>query len=159
MLAAVAMPTTEEGVFPAGHLASAADKRRATWIVILSLLIFLAAAPFAKVPQGRFVPFIAIYEATLVFNDLVTAILLFGVYKVYRNRAHLVLGWGYLFTASMAVSHAMTFPELFSETGLLGAGQQSTAWQETRRTRTAARGLLGTRSSPGASPWSCSPHY
>jgi two-component system, sensor histidine kinase and response regulator len=128
MLEAMAMPSPQDVVFPAGYLASPADKRRATWVVGVSLLLFVAAAPFAKVPQGRFVPFIAIYEATLVFNDLVTAMLLFGIYKVYRNRAHLVLGWGYLFTASMAVTHAMTFPGLFSETGLLGAGHQSTAW-------------------------------
>lgn len=128
MAPGMAQPTPEDGVFPAGHLASAADRRRALWIVVVSLLLFIAAAPFAKVPQGRFVPFIAIYEATLVFNDLVTAMLLFGIYKVYRNRAHLILGWAYLFTASMAVTHAMTFPGLFSATGLLGAGHQSTAW-------------------------------
>ena len=39
-----------------------------------------------------------------------------------------MLGGGYLFSASMAVLHALTFPNLFSPTGLLGAGPQTTAW-------------------------------
>jgi signal transduction histidine kinase len=119
---------TEEGVVPTAYPARPRDKRLAFAIVAASLALFVAAAPFATVPQGRFVPFIAMYESALVFNDLVTAILLLGVYSVYRNRAHLFLGLGYLFTAFMAVSHALTFPGLFSETGLLGAGPQSTAW-------------------------------
>jgi diguanylate cyclase (GGDEF)-like protein len=33
-----------------------------------------------------------------------------------------------LFTACIAVSHLLTYPDLFSPTGLLGAGPQSTAW-------------------------------
>lgn len=96
--------------------------------MLLSFGLFLAAAPFAKDPLPRFIPFIAIYESLLVFNDLVTAMLLFGVYRVFRNGAYLVLATGYLYTAGMAAVHALTFPGLFSETGLLGAGEQSTAW-------------------------------
>jgi two-component system sensor histidine kinase/response regulator len=119
---------TEEGLVPTAYLARPRDKRLAFGVVLVSAVLFLAAAPFAKVPQGRFVPFIAIYESALVFNDVVTAMLLLGVYRVYRNRAHLVLGLGYLFTAAMALAHALTFPGLFSDTGLLGAGSQSTAW-------------------------------
>ncbi len=61
-------------------------------------------------------------------NDLITAVLLFGQFAILRSRALLVLASGYLFTALMAASHALTFPGLFSETGLLGAGPQTTAW-------------------------------
>jgi diguanylate cyclase (GGDEF)-like protein len=39
-----------------------------------------------------------------------------------------VLACGYLFTATMTVLHALTFPGLFSAQGLLGAGPQSTVW-------------------------------
>ena len=45
-----------------------------------------------------------------------------------RTRALLVLATGYLFTAAAAVVHALTFPGLFSPTGLLGANQQTTVW-------------------------------
>ena len=40
----------------------------------------------------------------------------------------MLLAGGYLFTALMAASHALTFPGLFSPTGLLRAGPQTTAW-------------------------------
>src|SRR6185295_6303319 len=39
-----------------------------------------------------------------------------------------MLATGYLFTAAMAVAHALSFPGLFSDTGLLGATPQTTAW-------------------------------
>lgn len=125
----VAFPhLTEQRVIPSAYEAGAADRRRAMALVLVSLAVFLAAAPYAKVQLEPFVPFIALYESALVFNDFVTAMLLMGVYRVFRNRAYLVLACGYLFTAGMCVAHALSYPGLFSETGLLGAGEQSTAW-------------------------------
>jgi signal transduction histidine kinase len=94
----------------------------------VSVGIFLAAAPFAKAPLAQVPAFIPIYESALVICDLITAVLLFGQFGFLRSQALLVLASGYLFTAFMTVSHALTFPGLFSPTGLLGAGPQSTAW-------------------------------
>src|SRR6202043_1280557 len=68
------------------------------------------------------------YESALAINDLITAVLLFAQFSILRSRALLVLACGYLFTAAMVVVHVLTFPGLFSPTGLLGAGPQSTAW-------------------------------
>ena len=39
-----------------------------------------------------------------------------------------MLAGGYLFTGFMAGTHMLTFPGLFAPTGLLGAGDQTTAW-------------------------------
>ncbi len=39
-----------------------------------------------------------------------------------------MLASGYLFTVAITVPHALSFPGVFSPTGLLGAGPQSTAW-------------------------------
>ncbi len=72
--------------------------------------------------------FIPIYQSALVVCDLITAVLLFGQFSFLRSRALFVIASGYLFTAFMTVLHTMTFPGLFSPTGLLGAGPQSTAW-------------------------------
>jgi diguanylate cyclase (GGDEF)-like protein len=72
--------------------------------------------------------FIAIYESALVINDLITAVFMFGQFHILRSRSLLFLASGYLFTAFLAIAHALTFPDLFSPTGLLGAGPQSTAW-------------------------------
>src|SRR5256886_14274823 len=79
-------------------------------------------------PLAQISAFIPIYESALVINDLITAGLLFGQFSFLRSRALCVLASGYLSTALMTVSHALTFPGLFSPTGLLGAGPQSTAW-------------------------------
>lgn len=94
----------------------------------MGLAIFLAAVPFAKVPLAQVWAFIPSYESAIVINDLITAVLLFGQFNILRSRALLVLASGYLFTACMAVPHALTFPGLVAPTGLLGAGPQSTAW-------------------------------
>src|SRR6266576_240416 len=71
---------------------------------------------------------IPVYESALAVNDLITAVLLIAQFSISRSRALLGIACGYLFTAAMVVAHALTFPGLFSPTGLLGAGPQSTAW-------------------------------
>jgi PAS domain S-box-containing protein len=67
-------------------------------------------------------------SGALTINDLVTAVLLLALFLIMRTRRLLLLGCAYLFTAMMVIAHALSFPGLFSETGLLGAGPQSTAW-------------------------------
>jgi signal transduction histidine kinase len=109
---------------PAGPRA----RRLALAVVVASAVIFLIAAPFAKRPLGQVWAFIPMYQSALVINDVITAVLLFGQFNILRSGGLLVLGCGYLFTAFMAIAHLLTFPGLFSPTGLLGAGPQSTAW-------------------------------
>jgi hypothetical protein len=104
------------------------ERRLALAVIVASVAIFVIAAPFAKVPLTPVAAFIPIYQSALVINDLITAVLLFGQFSFLKSRALLVLASGYLFSAAMAVSHALTFPGLFAPTGLLNAGPQSTAW-------------------------------
>jgi len=103
-------------------------KRTARTVAALSLLVFVCLAPFARVPLMPVPAFVPIYESALVLNDLFTAGLLLGQVVITRSRALLVLACGYLFTAMLTVGHMLTFPGLFAAQGLLGAGQQSTAW-------------------------------
>jgi two-component system, NarL family, sensor histidine kinase EvgS len=105
------------------------NQRRAAAAVILILTAaFLATAPFAKAPLANVPAFVPMYESGLFAIDLITAALLFGQFNFFRSRALLVLASGYLFAAFIAVAHVLTFPGVFSPTGLLGAGPQSTAW-------------------------------
>ena len=128
--------TVEEGtrssdervVFLSTLPAGRRERQFALTVVLASALIFLAIAPFAKTPLVSVWAFIPMYEASLVVNDVITAVLLFGQFRILGSRALCVLASGYLFTASMTVAHALTFPGLFAATGLLGAGSQSTAW-------------------------------
>jgi len=108
--------------------ATRTERRWALGLVLLFLLLFAAAVPFARVPLKPMMAFIPSYEAALVINDIVTAILLFSRFATARSAALLVLAGGYFFTALMAAIHALSFPGLYADTGLLGAGPQSTAW-------------------------------
>jgi len=120
--------TDERRVFLSTLPAGPRQRRRALAVVLVSVAIFFAAAPFARLQLAAVPAFIPIIASTLVINDLITAALLFGQFRLLRSRALLLLASAYLFTACMTVAHALTFPGVFSPTGLLGAGPQSTAW-------------------------------
>ncbi len=94
----------------------------------VSVVFFLAAAPFARVAMPQLPAFIPIYQSAIVTNDLITAVLLLGQYKFLRAQALLALACGYVFSAGMAIAHALSFPGLFTPTGAFGAGPQTTAW-------------------------------
>jgi diguanylate cyclase (GGDEF)-like protein len=84
--------------------------------------------PFANLPLAKVTAFIPTYESALAISDLVTAVLLFGQGSRRHSRALLALACGYLFNAAMIVLHALSFPGVFSETGLLGTSDQTTIW-------------------------------
>jgi PAS domain S-box-containing protein len=104
------------------------DRRLALAVVLASILAFALAAPFARTPLPRIEPFIPIYQTALIIGDLVTAVLLLGQSSSLRSDALVVLAGAYLFSAFMAVAHALSFPGLFAPSGLFGSGPQTTAW-------------------------------
>ena len=108
--------------------ADARNWRLAIGVGVISLAVFILLAPYASTPVGRLDAFIPAYQSALILTDLATAALLFGKWNVSRSRAVAILAAGYLFTAVITAGHTLTFPGLFAPQGLLGAGQQSTAW-------------------------------
>ena len=108
---------------PVGHR----QRRLARLVVTTAAVLFLIGLPFSWIQLPHIWAFIPIYESWLILLDLITAVLLFGQYAILRTRALLVLGSGYLFTATITVMHAISFPGLFTPTGLLGGGE-TTAW-------------------------------
>ena len=104
------------------------DRRLAMFAILSSAAGFLLMAPFAQVPLPAVPAFIPAYESALAICNLITAILMLGQFIRLRRRSLLAVAGGYLFCAVMVVAHALTFPEVFSPTGLLGATAQSAAW-------------------------------
>ena len=102
--------------------------RLALGLVVALLVAFVATAPFAKIQLSRIESFIPALEASILFNDLITAALLYSQFSIVRRWELLVLASGFLFTALIVIPHALTFPGAFTPTGLLGAGLQSTSW-------------------------------
>src|SRR5258708_12156924 len=104
--------------------------RQARWAIAVGVCQVAALAliaPFAKTQLAEINAFIPAVEGVIFVTDLITSVLLFSQFAVYRLRALLVLACGYLFSALIIIPHALTFPGAFSPTGLLGAGLQSTA--------------------------------
>jgi len=102
---------------------------RLALIIALALLAaFLVTIPFRHVQLPAVTAFIPVVAAFLFINDLITAALLYAQFAVVRSRALLALSMGYLFTAAIIVPYALTFPDAFAPTGLLGAGLQSAVW-------------------------------
>lgn len=121
-------PADESGLILSMLPARVGDRRLALGVVLLSLALFLPAALFAKVPLTPVPAFLPFYQSALSINDAITALLLFSQARVAGSRALFVLACGYAFTALITLAHLLTYPAVFSPTGLLGAGLQSTAW-------------------------------
>jgi signal transduction histidine kinase len=107
---------------------SKAQTRLAVGVVAALFVAFLLTIPFTNVQLPKVDAFIPAFETAIIFNDLVTASLLFAQFAIMRSRALLVLAIGFLYTALIVIPHALTFPGAFAPTGLLGAGLQTTAW-------------------------------
>ena len=118
----------KDGIFVSTMPVGPGQRRLALAVVAVATVLFLASAPFAKIQLERVDAFIPVYETALITFDLITAVLLFGQFAFLRSRAILVLASGYLFTSTMTLAHALSFPGLFSPQGLLGAGPQTTVW-------------------------------
>ncbi|MET4068234.1 PAS domain S-box-containing protein [Bradyrhizobium sp. S3.2.6] len=101
--------------------------RWAVAVAVCQVAAFALVAPFARTQLAEINAFIPAFEGVIFVTDLVTSVLLFSQFAIYRLRALLVLACGYLFSALMIIPHALTFPGAFSPTGLLGAGLQTTA--------------------------------
>jgi signal transduction histidine kinase len=105
--------------------------RQTRWAIVVAACQVLALAVVGPFARHQFAPvnsFIPTFAGVIFVTDLITCILLFSQFSIYRSGALLLLACGYLFTAMMIIPYALTFPGAFSPTGLLGAGQQTTAW-------------------------------
>lgn len=97
-------------------------------VMLASVVVFVAVLPFAQWQLAQVWGFIPVYESAVIINDLVTAAMLVGQFTLLRSPGLLALSSGYFFTATVATVHMLSFPGLFSATGLLNAGPQTTAW-------------------------------
>ncbi len=102
--------------------------RLALGIAVALLIVFLIAAPFATIPLQRVDGLVPAYQSVYAVNDLITSALIFAQFSIVRRWSLFALALGFLYTALIAVAHALVFPGAFTPTGLFGAGVQTTAW-------------------------------
>jgi PAS domain S-box-containing protein len=94
--------------------------RRAVAGAVVLLLGLAVLIPFAARPMPRIDGFITAFDAVISAADLITAGLLLAHFSITGSRALRALACGYLFSATIVVVHALTFPGVISETGNLG---------------------------------------
>jgi signal transduction histidine kinase len=92
------------------------------------LAVFCITAPYAHLPLQRVTAFIPVYGTATTIIDLTAAALIFAQFWIVRWTWLLVLASGFFFYALIAIPYALTFPEAFSPSGLLGAGPRTAAW-------------------------------
>jgi signal transduction histidine kinase len=102
--------------------------RLALGVVAVLFAAFGVTVMVAKVQLPRVDAFIPAIESSILINDLITSALLFAQFSITRGWALLAIASGYFFTALIVIPHALVFPGLIAQTGLLGAGPQSAAW-------------------------------
>jgi signal transduction histidine kinase len=88
----------------------------------------LAIFPYRLVLLPRIVAFIPVIDTMhLLFNGIIATVLL-SLASILRSKALIALGSGYVFIGLIAVAHALTYPDTFSRTGLLGANDDTVTW-------------------------------
>ncbi|SFL10439.1 PAS domain S-box-containing protein/diguanylate cyclase (GGDEF) domain-containing protein [Paenibacillus sp. 1_12] len=95
---------------------------------IVLIIIVAVTFPYAQEPGTAVQPFLPAFIAAVVFCELITAYLMLSEFQVTRSPALLVLATAYLYTGLITIPHILTFPGVFSETGLLNAGTQTATW-------------------------------
>src|SRR5437016_1295181 len=101
---------SDRNIFLSTLPASRGDRTAALIVVGASVVIFAITVPFAAIPLAPVPAFVASYQSALAINDIITAVLLFSQFAILRARGLLFLASGYLFTAPVALIHALTFP-------------------------------------------------
>jgi signal transduction histidine kinase len=104
------------------------DRRLAVAIVVVSIVGLTLAAPYASHRWPVAPSFIAAYEVAIVVSQLITTILLISQFRQVLRVGVLIVGCGYLFNAVIGAVYGLSFPEVFSATGLLGTSRQATPW-------------------------------
>jgi len=117
---------------PDFSIATAPPTARQRQLSLIVAAIVLAATgvitAFGATQLQQIDGFIPATEFVIFVSDLFTAALLSSHARIIGSHRLLVLASGYLFSALIVVSHALTFPGAFAPSGLLGGGLQTTPW-------------------------------
>jgi signal transduction histidine kinase len=111
-----------------GRRASARHLQTAGAFAFLLALTCLAIYPVRLSPLPHSGTFIAVIDTMHFLFSAIVATIFMSLASVLRSRALIALGTGYAFIGPIAVAHALTYPEAFSPSGLLGANYDTVTW-------------------------------
>ncbi|WP_102960539.1 sensor histidine kinase [Mangrovicella endophytica] len=99
----------------------------ATAIIVGFVGASIMAAPHARLPLPGTEALLPAYAAAVALVEFLTFVLLLSIFRIERSASVLILALGYLFSATLVVPWALTFPGVFPSLGL-GTNLQSTAF-------------------------------
>lgn len=106
-----------------------AQERAALGVAFLFLVAILLALAAFGATQFREIPaFVAAYAVAISLTNLLTALILFAQFSILRSWSLIAISCGYLYAGLIVLPWALTFPEAFATSGLLGAGGRTSAW-------------------------------
>ena len=95
---------------------------------LLILLVFAIAAPRANEPLRAIGPFMPMCALTVFTTSAIAAFLLAAQFAATRQPVLGALGGAYAFSALAVALQLLTFPGIFTPTGLFGAGRYTAVW-------------------------------
>ena len=109
-------------------VATRRQMRFAGAVAVLLTVVALALVPVAHRPLTVVPAFLPGFIAFIAATDLLTAFLIYRDALLVRSLPLALLGSGYCYTGLMVIPHVLTFPGVFSATGLFGAGPEAAVW-------------------------------
>ncbi len=108
--------------------ATAGDRRWAAASALAIIALFVVSIPFARQQIGTVTAFVPSVVGAGVVALLLTTVLLYVQYRIERDLKLALLAIAYAFAALTQALYVLTFPGVFSDNGLLGAGLQTASW-------------------------------
>jgi PAS domain S-box-containing protein len=104
------------------------DRRWAVASAVAMVVLFVMSIPFSRMPLATVPAFVPTVVGAGVVALVLTTVLLYVQYRIERDLKLALLAIAYAFAAMTQTLYVLTFPGVFSDTGLLGAGLQTASW-------------------------------
>jgi signal transduction histidine kinase len=124
----MAAPATEEAPNLGTNPASGSQKRLATALCAIFLLMTIVALPHATAPLRPMPGFVASYQTALIFSYVLTARIFFGQFRRTGSIPVLSFATGTFYAAAIALAQLLSFPNIFSNEPIIGSGPDTTIW-------------------------------
>jgi signal transduction histidine kinase len=108
--------------------ANAQQIQLARLLGLLLLLGCLAIFPYRAIMLPSITTVVPVIDTMHFLFGGITAAILLSLASILRSRALVVLGAGFFLAGLLAIGHALTYPNVFSPTGLLGADINTSTW-------------------------------
>jgi diguanylate cyclase (GGDEF)-like protein len=112
----------------ATHPASVQTWRTVSLVITVMLLVGLSAILFGRQPVGNIPAFLPTLVSAIIVTELLSAYVFLGQFPATPLPRLLFLGTAYLLSGSLAIPYLLTFPKVYSPSGLFGANEQTAVY-------------------------------